>query len=217
MKNNLKRFLPFLYRTSFVTQPGHETELAFVSGGVEYFKFTNDLDVYIERYFAALDAINAIEQRVTREYLVTHVDLMTEYLDKGKLSLAAVLNHNLKERISHLFNVDLLYQLASVIYFDRNENCYNYNVEYNEKKIALWRKDKEALAFFLAQPCGSYMPSPTTHGLSIPTYTRAQQNEMLSHLKFHLLQLSDSPKTSALISTLQSQILRLEELLTLVE
>src|SRR4028118_2271070 len=207
MKLSLKRIFPFLYKTRFNVLPEHEVELAFVSGGVEYFQFVNGFHCYSERYFAATDAILALEQRVDKQYLKVYVGLMNEYLNKGNLTAAAVLNHNLEERIDHLCNVDLLYQLASVWYFDKNENCYSYNPEYAEKKIALWRKDKEALAFFLANPLKQYMPLHDTFITnSLQTYTRAQRLELLQTLKYHSSLQSETPNNKELLSSIQSKI-----------
>jgi len=213
----LKKIFPFLYKTSFSVLPGHEVELAFVSNGIEYFSFINGFDAYYDRYMAAIDAINALEQRVSRDYLLTHTKLMSEYLNAGKLTLASVLNHNLEERMKHVCNVDLLYQLAAVWYFDKSENCYAYNTEYGEKKIALWRKDKEVLSFFLQSPLRQYMPLANSSQFNIKTYTRAQRLEELSTLRYHLLQLSETPNNHGLISDLQSKIQKLEELLIQVE
>ena len=217
MKFNLKRFFPFLYRTQWVTQPGHETEFAFESGGVEYFCFSDNFNAYYERYMAAMDAINALEQRVTREYLERHTALVDEYVNAGKLSLIAVVNHNLKERMSHISNVELLYQLASVWYFSKEENCYTWNPEIAERKIAQWKKDKEVLSFFLKSPLKRYMPLPDSFSETLLTqYTKGQNLQELSTIKYHLLQITETPKNKDLRSILLSRIAQLKSLLTQV-
>ncbi len=215
MKLSLKKIFPFLYKTQWVVKPEHETELAFTSNGVEYHCFTNGFNAYYERYMAAMDAINALEQRVSREYLKMHIGLTNEYLNKGDLSKIAILNKHLEERMSHLCNVDLLYQLASVWYFDKSENCYTFNPEYAEKKISEWRKDKEVLAFFLRSPLSQLMPLPDTFNTSmVQSYTKAQRIELMSHLKYHLSSFKETPSNQELISTIKSQITALENLLS---
>lgn len=214
MKFSLKKIFPFLYRTKFHVQPGHEVELAFVSDGVEYFRFVDNFSCYAERYFAALDAINALEQRVDKDYLKIHIGLTKEYLNKGDLSKIAVLNHNLEERMTHISNVDLLYTLASVWYFSKEENVYTYNYEFAEKKIARWRADKDVLAFFFKSPLRNYLPlSDTFIQNTLPTYTASQRKEWIQILKYHLSTLSGNNSNSALISDIQSKINQLEVLL----
>lgn len=215
MTKLLKRFLPFLYKTQWVTQPGHETEYAFESGGVSYYCFSDNFNAYYERYMAAMDAINSLEQRVTREYLERHTTLVDEYVNAGKLSLIAVCNHNLRERMQHICNVDLLYQLASVWYFSKEENCYTWNPEIAERKIAQWKKDKEVLSFFLQSPLKLYMPLPNSFNeILLTQYTQGQNLEELSALRFHLLQITETPKNKDLRSILLSKIAQLEKLLT---
>lgn len=217
MSKLLKRFLPFLYRTRFHVMPEHEVELAFTHEGIDYYTFTNSFDMCSERYACAIDFINTLEMKVTREQLVIFTDLIDSYVNSGKLSLISVVNHNIKQRLNHICNEELFLQLAAVFYFDKSENCYVYNHEYGAKKIERWRKDRELLSFFFRGPIGRFTPLTDTFLQTLPTYTKAQRLEELGVLKYHLSLQSENSNNAALRSTIQSKILLLESLLTQLE
>lgn len=197
--------------TRWTIQPEHQVTLAFTSDGVDYYKFETGYNSYYERYMAAMDRINEIEQRVDAKYLDLYQKTLDEYLRKGDLVNASILNNNLRERRQYIFNVKLLYNLASVWFFDKSENCYTYDYEYAEKKIAKWMKNKELIAFFLQTELAKFMPLPDTVKENMLTYLKGQGLNDLSKLKYHLSNLSDNPKNKELILSIQLQVSELEE------
>jgi cell shape-determining protein MreC len=58
------------------------------------------------------------------------------------------LNNQLSERLEFIYDTDLVYKLASVVYFDEKENPEDYDWTYNQKKIDKWKKDKSINDFF---------------------------------------------------------------------
>jgi hypothetical protein len=68
------------------------------------------------------------------------------------------LNQFLKERIDFVYDSDLVYKLASVIYFDKSENPYKYDMKYGQEKIRKWKESGESLAFFLETPIKKLLP-----------------------------------------------------------
>lgn len=210
MKNFFKKIFPFLFKTTWSVQPEHQVVKAFTSNGVDYYKFSTGYNAYYERYMAGMDRINEIEQRVDTKYMDTFQKLLDQYLNKGELSNIAILNNNLRERRQYVFNVELLYNLASVWFFDKSENCYTYDYEYAEKKIARWKKDKDLLAFFLQTELKNYIPLPDIVSKNMLTYLKGQGIKDLQTLKYHLSNLSDNPKNKELILSIQSQVTELE-------
>jgi hypothetical protein len=205
LKKLLAKAFPFLYRTAWVIKPQHEVQLAFVHDGVEYFRFVNEQNIPSERAFAAIDIYEELNQRVTREYLEALFDSITAALNKGDLSKSAILVHFAKQRLNHITNVEILYKLASVLYFDKNENCYAYDREYNEKKINKWKKSADISGFFLRTPIGDYLPSFDGSQMNIQIYTVAQNKEMLHNMQSLLSLLSESESNREMSTKLRSQ------------
>lgn len=211
--NIIKKLFSFLYKTEWIVKPSHEIKEVFRIDGEPYYAFVNGPDAYYERYMAGLDRISEIEQRIDRKYLDDFMKLMKEYISKGDLYNASIVIRNLEDRRNYVFNQELLYNLASVWYFSKDENCYTYNYEFADQKIQKWKKHPEALAFFLQSPMKEYFPLSDTLKENILNYLKGANLNDLSILKYHLSELSKTSKNEELISTLKLQIQELEELL----
>lgn len=149
---------------------------AFISGGVQYSEFDDTFNLPCLRALTALDFYEEFRQRVSLEYLQKHVDAVDAILsDPKKINIGEVskLNRNLKERMG-IFNFDLAYKLASVIYFDESENPYKYDFKYGREKIEKWKKDMSVDAFFLQTPLQKLIPSLVTSDGSLATYSQIE-------------------------------------------
>jgi hypothetical protein len=113
-----------------------------------------------ERGFMALAAYEECRMGVNREYLEAHTLRVREILTAQKVDIFEVhkLNEQLKERMLFVADADLLYRLASVVFFDKNENPLIYEPEYNRGKIEFWRKHKGVADFFLQKPLKELIP-----------------------------------------------------------
>lgn len=199
-------------KPEWLVSPDVQTRYVFTSNGVDYYELTSGYNMYYERYMAAQDRLNEIEQRCDGKYLDFFQTQLDAYLNKGDLVGAANLNRNLRELRSYVFNVNLLYNLASVWFFDKNENPFTYDHEYCEKKISDWKKDKEVLSFFLQAPIREYLPQLNISKEDLRTYIMGLSLKELSTLRYHLSNQPKDAKSNDLISMLQSQIEDLEAL-----
>jgi hypothetical protein len=207
-----KFLLPFLFKTRWHTKPDHEIELVFTSEGVEYFRFVNEFKIPYERAMAAMDIYAEYDERMEAKQHKDAYKSIIEYCKKGDLVAAAQEATFCIERMDNITNIDLMYKLLSVLCFDKGENCYSYDYEYNEKKIKLWKKDKDIQGFFLKTPLADHLPSFDGSSLNIQSYTLEQRKQLLNHLRNRLSMLSEGSKNKDLISTLQLQIEELGEL-----
>jgi hypothetical protein len=212
IKGMLKKFLS-LFKPTFDLKLDHEVELVFTSGGVDYYKFVNEFNIPYSRAMAALDIQKELEERTDVKYHKTCYASIIEHLRLGKMDLAAIECHNALERMENISNVDLMYKLASVLYFDKKENPYSYDYEYADKKIKAWKKNSDIEDFFLRTPLAEYLPSFDGLPMSITEYTREQRKELLRIIKNRLSQLSGKSKNQELLQTLSLHVKELEELL----
>lgn len=196
-------------------KPEHQVEFAFKGiDGTEYYQFTTGYNSYYERYMAFMDRLSEIEQRVDKNYLDRFQKTLDEYLNKGSLKDIAVLNKHLADRRAYIGNVELIYNLASVWFFDKSENPYTYDYGYADEKIRKWRNDKDSICFFLTTPLRHYLPLPDTLVQNIKTYEKGQYVSELQTLKHHLQALSSLTKNTELISTYQLRVTELEQLVS---
>lgn len=179
---------------ALITNDAHETEFVFECGGIAYYKFVNDFNIPIERAFAAMDIYAEYDERCERVYHESAYKAIIECIKKVEVGKIFVICENALERMQHITNIDLVYKLASVLYFDKFENPYQYDVAYNQKKIAAWKAEKDIDSFFFGLPIRELIPSFTGLEIDISTYTNLQRKEVLKKLQFQLMQFSPEEK-----------------------
>jgi hypothetical protein len=199
-------------------KPNHEIELAFVSGGKPYYKFVNEQNIPVMRAFKAMDVYNELEMRIDREYLLAFFKTTRKILEhRTKLDLPAIVQLIVaaEGKMKHITNIDTLYRLASVLYIAENEDPYNWDYEFAEKKIEHWRKNSDVESFFLHSPMSDFLPS--FHGLpafkSWDDFHKAQQLDQRTTYELMLSSISAGENESEtrqylsfLVETLQKQM-----------
>lgn len=145
----------------FNLHTNHHVELAFICDGTEYFHFTDTFNIPCERGLDALAIYEEMNMRCTRDFLLAHTEAVDAVFKvKGGINLSDLiqLNSNLKERLQFIHHPDIIYKLASIMYFDKSENPYRYDNKYAQEKIKKWKKQK-MMDFFLSIPIGNLIPS----------------------------------------------------------
>jgi len=88
----------------------------------------------------------------------------------------------LAERLEFIYDTDLVYKLASVVYFDEKENPEDYDWTYNQKKIDKWKKDKSINDFFLTMPIADLVPFLKDFNMNFDSYSQVQMEQTTQHL-----------------------------------
>ena len=155
----------------------HIINEAFSIAGVEYYQFNDVFNLPYERGLMALAIYEETRMRCSREYLEKHVDTIRKILNSEKINLFSInqLNEQMSERLNLALDVDLLYRLASVVFFDKNENPTIYEPEYCQKKIEFWKKHKGVADFFLQKPLLELMPFLQNVDFDLSTYSQMNQ------------------------------------------
>jgi len=138
----------------------HIIEHAFTVAGIDYYRFSDVFNLPYERGLMALAVYEETRMRCSREYLEKHVEVVRDLLHAKKIDIFKLnqLNEQMTERLRLHLDTDLLYKLASIVFFDKNENPVIYEPEYCSKKIDFWRKHKGVADFFLSKPLQELMP-----------------------------------------------------------
>jgi hypothetical protein len=201
-----------LSQGNFLVKPENEVEFCFEASNGKNWKFVDEQKIPAGRAMHALDIYAKLEERTDKNYHKLAYQAIIDQANKGQLVKVANIAQNALDRVNHIANADLMYELASVLYFDEHENPYEYSYEYAEKKIALWRKDGLE-SFFSRTPLKDYLPSFGSSSMNFQIYTDAQRKELLLHLKNHLSQLSGDPKNSDLKTSTLLEIEKLNQLI----
>lgn len=149
---------------------------AFECGGIEYYQFDDVFNLPYQRGLTAITFFREMQMNCDRDFLMSFCDakanigqkiidsmsVKNNKLDLNKtialLNQSAQLDINLKERVAMITDADLIYKLASVVFFDKSESPTHYEHGYNQKKIEHWKKNASMYDFFLQMPVQQLVP-----------------------------------------------------------
>lgn len=133
----------------------YKIDYAFTSGQVDYFEMNDIFNMPYQRALKATAAYEEIRMKCTYEYLDWYQKAIANELGGTKFGLKnaariQTLNAQLGERLSK-WAIDLnhVYRLASIVYFDKSEKPEVYDFKYADEKIKLWKK--EGIDVFFSQ------------------------------------------------------------------
>ena len=133
------------------------TEFAFEIDGKEYYTFKNLLDMPPLRYQSVMEFIREVEMRITGKDLMALTECMRDAINKGKITDVVIFINTIDNLTSQYLETETYYRLFSCVFFDLEEDIMNYDYDYNESKIELF-KAQPATSFFFNQPMTKYLP-----------------------------------------------------------
>lgn len=137
-------------------------EPAFRANGKQYYRFDKELNMPWGRYMYLQTFLYEQNLRMENSILKKYMQNLTKILNGNKnreieLDKAFHIIGQILSRCELAFEIDTTYRLASAIYFDENENLYEYDKEYNDKhKIAAW-KEAKTVDFFYILPMKEFL------------------------------------------------------------
>ncbi len=168
------------------TKIKHPINYAFTVNGVKYYQFEDSFNIPYERALKSIIFFEELRMKCTYEYITKHQKALDKLLtDPKKINLFEVkkLNDQLGERLNLAYDIDTMYKLCSVVFFDETEDPRVYNYKYNYKKIDSWKEHKSAKDFFLQQPIVTLLPFLKEHGENLNIYSMAVQKVNKIHLE----------------------------------
>ncbi len=171
-----KRILKF---KSLIVDEKYKIIPAFVLGNKQYYQFSNTMDMPAARGLSAMWIFDEFRMKCDKDYLDLHIRATDKILsgEKGKIDLNLLrdINRNLHERLNLAALPEHCYKLASVHFFDAEESIHVYDQKHNDKKIAEWKQNPEALTFFLTQPLKDYLPFSDLQNNNVETYLKVAE------------------------------------------
>ena len=202
----IQKLRSLFLRDRFELMEGHKVIPAFRHQGIEYYKFEDINNLPCGRAFAAIDYYGELQMKCTREYLQAHTTAVNNILtDPKKINIPelAKLNWQLKERLDLIFDIDTIYKLASVVYFDKSEKPYSYDFDYGLKKIAKW-KSGGVDDFFFCNRIRELIPLIEASDKDLAAYMKAGEMLNKTNLQEIFTSLLESDKKNDFYKTLKS-------------
>jgi hypothetical protein len=166
----------FKKKTAFM-KDGFAVQYAFTCGGIDYYEVETIYKLPYTRGVAAKNIYEEVKMKCDYDYLKAHVTAIDNiFTNSKKLGFAEIsnikkLNDQLSERLFHIIDTDLIYKLASVAFFDKQESVTDYDLTHARKKIAHWKKHASVQDFFLQEPMQRLIPFLKQPDVNFQTYS----------------------------------------------
>jgi hypothetical protein len=160
----------------WVVHEGHVIIPAFESGGVQYYMMKDIFNSFAGR---ALDAMAIYEKwtmRTTPEFMRDWLQALENTINANpiKITEVAEMINVMRERINFAVPTEsIIWELASVAFFDRNESPYRYDEAYAKEKISRWKEDIGLPAFFFKTPLRDLVSLPDLSEDALKNYLKA--------------------------------------------
>lgn len=202
-------------------------ELAFTSKGIDYYQFTEGgVPIYQLRFIEMQERINlAREMAVTKDTLYEFLEMMQVYtgrrggdsriqeLSEGqRLAEINGLVGNMLRRLEIQNDLGVIYDIATVWYFDETEDPAYYDAEYGRIKKQRWLEDDSLRDFFLQTPLTNFVDFKTDSQDYTQSYLEAIYHWQFTQSVNNLSMLSQKERESETGMLMLSQALTFQAL-----
>jgi len=130
----------------------HPVEYRFSIGKERFYQFKDISKIKCQRALTVSDFYNELAMRTTRDFLLLHTEAIDKELNRDSISIDQIislktLNQQLKERLEMIYETDIIYKIASVVFFTLDENVYEYDDQLGRERIALFKSQGDAFFF----------------------------------------------------------------------
>lgn len=179
------KILAFFERKPELTDP---IEKVFSINGKNYYKYQDISKVKNQRALTINDFFNELSMRATRDFLIDHTKAMDTILTSNSIDIFKIktLNSQLQERLEMIYETDIIYKIASVMFFTKDENVLDYDDLLGREKIALFKqqdKEDKKMGFFFGTLFKSIIGSPDISDSDLQIYMTVGKQITTEHLK----------------------------------
>lgn len=155
---------------------------AFSIKGKDFYQFESPLDMPVARWHYSSVFNEELQMGITKEALEDILGLIEEHLNQGDLVSASYQLQDLRYRVENIYDTEIAYKLASVVFFTLEEDLTNYDNAYNQDKIALF-KTKKMEDFFLNTPAKDLIPFGNLSANDMKIFLTMNQARLAEHRK----------------------------------
>ncbi|MBL6448576.1 hypothetical protein JMN32_19855 [Fulvivirga sp. 29W222] len=116
--------------------------------GKQYYEFVQPADIPQNRFVHYLDFRDESQMGMDRTTLNKYFSAIKEANDSGEVSRVGSLVYMAQSSINDCTPIEVLYNMASLMYFDKDEDISCYDLDYNQDKITKFKSLPDK-SFFL--------------------------------------------------------------------
>ena len=163
------------------------TTKEFSINGINYYKFKDISKVKCQRALTTNDFYGELSMGTTRDFLLLHLNTIDDILNSKNIDIYKIktLNMQLKERLEMIYESDIIYKVASVVFFTKDEDPYFYDDILGQEKVVLFKaqdKEDKKMGFFFGTLFNSLIGSPDISETDLITYMEVGKQMTKEHL-----------------------------------
>ena len=195
------KWLKKLFKKDKIVKDEVQLKYVFTVGGVDYYELENIFNLPYQRALEAITIYEENRMKITYEYLKAHTKAVDNIFALQKFGMKEFnrlnqLNEQMKERLNFIVDTDLVYKLASVVYFTKDENPYTYDGKVALEKIKNWKSTVSVNDFFLSKPIINLLPYLQDCDMNFQVYSAVTEKANVKHLENILSNLSGEQRES---------------------
>lgn len=193
------RWLKQLFKKDLIVKEDVALKYVFTAGGEDYYELENIFNLPYQRALEAISIYEENRMKITYEYLKAHTKALDNIFALQRFGIKEFnrmhqLNEQMKERLDFIVDTDLVYKLASVVYFTKHENPYIYDGKVAADKIKNWKATVGMDDFFLSKPIINLLPYLKDCDMNFQVYSAVVSQTTQKHLENILSNLSVQQK-----------------------
>ena len=149
---------------------------AFESGGIQYYMMKDIFNSFAGRALDAMAVYEKWSMRSSPEFMKDWLQALENTINANpiKITEVAEMLNVMRERINFAIPTEsIIWELAGVAFFDKNESPYKYDPEYAKEKIERWKKDGDLPSFFFRCPLQDLVSLPNLSEEGFRNYLKA--------------------------------------------
>lgn len=190
------QIVPGIKAKDFFPDAKHIIMYAFTIGDRHYFRFDDPLNTPYDRALKCLVYWKELDMNCDRAFIQAHTEAFDNIFSKQRMTTKDLvtlvdLNNQLKQRLDMPKEPELMYKLASIVFFDQHENPNIYEFKYGIAKIKFWKNKTTLADFFLQMPIMELIPYLKYAGENLEQFSQMTEKVTHQHLDKLLPLLSD--------------------------
>jgi len=159
-------------------------EEAFSIEGRTFYRYKDYFNIPYERGLKTITFYEEARMKITYEYLEEHIKAIDKILKSQKIDVYKIkaLNDIMAERMKWAIDTEIIYKLASIVFFEKDEDPRTYDFKHNAEKIQFWKEHKSVSDFFLQTPLLELMPFLKELETNLETYSLLAKELTKHHL-----------------------------------
>lgn len=168
IKNKIKSLF-----TRFPKDVKYPIKEAFTIEGRTFYQFEDTFNIPYQRGLKTVTFYEEARMKITYEYLEQHTKAIDKILGSQKIDVFKIkaLHDILKERMKWYCDTDIMYKLASVVFFEKGDNPTTYDFKKGAENIEFWKKHKSVSDFFYQVPLLQLFPFLTELEVNLANYS----------------------------------------------